>query len=122
MGTDALRRRAVWQDVSGDQAAVAELRFFDIMATELEGSDLSLRSKPKDFRDIYSGITLSDQVLSDIYCPDEEWVHGVIPDYAIDNSEAQKSLFVEIKRQDGRVEGKPRSAGRGNAHERSCKF
>ena len=29
---------------------------------------------------------------------------------------------MEVKRQDGWVEGKSRSAGRGNAHERSCKF
>lgn len=29
---------------------------------------------------------------------------------------------MEVKRQDGWVEGKKRSAGRGNAHERSCKF
>jgi hypothetical protein len=33
-----------------------------------------------------------------------------------------KTIYVEVKRQDGWVKGKPRSAGRGNAHERSCKF
>jgi len=31
-------------------------------------------------------------------------------------------MYVEVKRQDGWVEGKEASAGRGNAHERSCKF
>ena len=31
-------------------------------------------------------------------------------------------VHVEVKRQDGWVEGKLRKAGRGNAHERSCKF
>ena len=44
------------------------------------------------------------------------------PDYAIDNLDTKKTIYIEIKRQDGWVEGKPRSAGRGNAHERSCKF
>ena len=31
-------------------------------------------------------------------------------------------MFGEIKRQDGRVEGKEPSTGRGNAHERLCKL
>ena len=34
----------------------------------------------------------------------------------------KKTLYVEVKRQDGWVEGGKRSDGRGNAHERSCKF
>lgn len=61
-------------------------------------------------------------MLAKIYNPNETWTHGVIPDYAIDNLKTKKTLYVEIKRQDGWVEGKPRKAGRGNAHERSCKF
>jgi type II restriction enzyme MunI len=48
--------------------------------------------------------------------------HGIIPDFAIDNLKTKKPLYVEVKRQDGWVEGKEKSAGRGNAHERSCKF
>ncbi|MBU1298981.1 MAG: MunI family type II restriction endonuclease, partial [Bacteroidetes bacterium] len=52
----------------------------------------------------------------------ETWVHGVVPDFAIDNLKTKKTLYVEVKRQDGWVEEKPRKAGRGNAHERSCKF
>ena len=54
--------------------------------------------------------------------PDEKWKHGIKPDYAIDNTKTKKTLYVEVKRQDGWVEGKLPSAGRGNAHERSCKF
>jgi hypothetical protein len=62
-------------------------------------------------------------VLGEIFTPDtKKWIHGVAPDYAIDNITTNKTLYVEVKRQDGWVEGKPRSAGRGNAHERSCKF
>jgi len=48
--------------------------------------------------------------------------HGVSPDFAIDNKETGKTIYVEVKRQDGWVEGKKRSAGRGNAHERLCKY
>ena len=48
--------------------------------------------------------------------------HGVSPDFAIDNIVTNKTIYVEVKRQDGWIEGKPRSAGRGNAHERSCKY
>ena len=31
-------------------------------------------------------------------------------------------MYVEVKRQDGWVENKEPKTGRGNAHERSCKF
>jgi hypothetical protein len=34
----------------------------------------------------------------------------------------EKTLYVEVKRQDGWVENKKQSAGRGNVHERSCKY
>ena len=61
-------------------------------------------------------------MLAGIYNPDKLWIHGVHPDFAIDNTKSKKTLYVEVKRQDGWVEGKHPSAGRGNAHERSCKF
>lgn len=44
------------------------------------------------------------------------------PDYAIDNMTTGKTIYIEVKRQDGWVEGGERKDGRGNAHERSCKF
>jgi hypothetical protein len=47
---------------------------------------------------------------------------GINMDFAIRNKQNKKSLFGEIKRQDGWIEGKSSSAGRGNAHERSCKY
>ena len=43
-------------------------------------------------------------------------------DYAIDNTATGKTIYIEVKRQDGWVEGGKRADGRGNAHERSCKF
>ena len=48
--------------------------------------------------------------------------HGINPDGLIKNTRTGKKIYVEIKRQDGWVEGKERSAGRGNAHERLCKY
>lgn len=122
MGTNELRKRKIWQNTSGGNAGIAEKKFYEIMLQEFEGSDFRIRSKPREFKDIYSKIKLSKKVLADIYSPDETWIHGVIPDFAIDNVKTKKTLYVEVKRQDGWVEGKPRKAGRGNAHERSNKF
>ena len=68
-------------------------------------------------------VRLSEQELSEIYNPEEVITrHGVNPDYAITNKETNKTIYVEVKRQDGWVEGGTRADGRGNAHERSCKF
>ncbi len=89
---------------------------------EFKGSDLRIRARPKEFKNIYSNIELDKKILADIYNPNKEWVYGVHPDFAIDNIKTKKTLYVEVKRQDGWVEGKHPSAGRGNAHERSCKF
>lgn len=123
MGTKELRKRETWQDISGPKAAVAEGDFYAVFLQEFQGSEFTIRKKPKEFRDIYSKVKLSKNVMADIYTPkDEKWIHGLVPDFAIDNTKTKKTLYVEVKRQDGWVEGKPRKAGRGNAHERSCKF
>ena len=122
MGTNELRKRKNWQDVSGGKAGIAEKKFYEIFLKEFAGTNFRIRSKPREFKDIYSKTILSKKVLADIYNPDETWTHGIIPDYAIDNIKTKKTLYVEVKRQDGWVEGKPRKAGRGNAHERSNKL
>jgi len=122
MTTRALRDRGVWQDVSGEKAGLAERNFYNIFTAAFEGTEYRVRQKPREFKDIYSKIELSEETLAAIYNPDETWVHGVIPDFAIDNTRTGKTIYVEVKRQDGWVEGKQRKAGRGNAHERSNKF
>jgi hypothetical protein len=122
MGTKELRKRKKWQDKSGKKAGIAEKNFYNIFLKEFKGTNFKIRPKPKEFKDIYSQIKLSGVILKKIYNPDETWKHGIIPDYAIDNIKTKKTLYVEVKSQDGWVEGKPRSAGRGNVHERSCKF
>ena len=122
MGKDELKKREIWQTLSGENAGIAEKNFYDIFSKEFEGTDYRIRAKPREFKDIYSKVELSEEMLALIYNPDETWVHGVIPDFAIDNLKTQKTLYVEVKRQDGWVEGKLRAAGRGNAHERSNKL
>lgn len=78
---------------------------------------------------VYDYVQLSEEAMNQIYTPGEEamarsrkrgW--GVVPDFAIKNTVSGKILFGEIKRQDGWVEGKDPSAGRGNVHECMCKL
>ncbi len=58
-----------------------------------------------------------------IYTPDKVITeHGIFPDFSITNKKSKKTLYIEVKRQDGWVEGKTRNDGRGNAHERLCKY
>jgi len=123
MGTKELRKRKIWQDVSGGKAGIAEKSFYQVFSQYFEGSDFRIRKKPKEFNNIYFNVKLNKDILTEIYTPNvKKWKHGIVPDYAIDNIKTKKILYIEVKRQDGWVEGKSRSAGRGNAHERSCKF
>lgn len=76
-------------------------------------------------KNLYASVELSEDVRQQIFNPNidlknTKW--GVSPDFAIENTKSKKILFGEIKRQDGWVEGKEPSAGRGNAHERLCKL
>lgn len=123
MGSDANRLREKWQDYSGKNAGHAEKSFYEAFKIIFEKTEYKIRSKPKEFNKIYVAVKLSKQELSEIYNPRVAVTkHGVSPDYAIDNTKTGKSMYVEVKRQDGWVEGKDRAAGRGNAHERSNKF
>lgn len=123
MGRQELRQRDIWQDYSGQNAGQAEQNFYDVFSREFRGTDFAVRANPQEFANIYVDIGLGEKVLAEIYTPDIEITrHGITPDYAIDNKKTKKTLYVEVKRQDGWVEGKKRSAGRGNAHERSCKY
>lgn len=122
MGSKALRGRGNWQSESGKKGGKAELTFFEVLSNHFKGTDFQIRQKPRELRNIYSRVELDKNTLDQIYNPDETWTHGIIPDYAIDNTKTQKSIYVEVKSQDGWVEGKPRNAGRGNVHERSNKY
>ena len=107
MGKKELQKRKTWQDKSGVRGEVAEAKFEIVFLRIFSGTDYIIRPKPKELRKIYS----------------VDPPHGVVIDYAITNTKTKKTLYVEIKRQDGYVKGETLpNAGRGNAHERSCKY
>lgn len=123
MGRNQLKERKTWQDQSGLKAETAENRFYNVFAEYFENTNYQIVSKPRIFKDIYCNIHLCPEIMQSIYCPPKmPKHHGIIPDYAILNKKTEKIIFVEVKRQDGWVEGKKPSAGRGNAHERACKL
>jgi hypothetical protein len=119
---DALRNRLNWQNLSGLKAEAAESNFFIVFTRVFQDTDYRIRLKPQELRNIYVDVPLSDEVKNLTYNPGVAYKPGVVPDFAIDNIVTGKTLYVEVKRQDGWVENKPPSAGRGNAHERSNKF
>jgi hypothetical protein len=123
MAKKDLSKRKIWQDYSGKNAAKAERDFYNTFKNEFKNTNYEIIPKPKDFSKIYIDVKLDPNVEEEIYHPTEKINrHGISPDYKIINKSNEKTLFVEVKRQDGWVEGKNRSAGRGNAHERSNKF
>ncbi len=123
MGSTANRLRKKWQDYSSQNAGNAEHSFYETFAALFKDTEYVVRRSITEFRDLYVNVQLTEQELSEIYNPSEPITrHGVNPDYAITNTETKKTIYVEVKRQDGWVEGGTRADGRGNAHERSCKF
>lgn len=125
MGKKELSGRLNWENVSGKKAAGAEQNLYVAFRKAFLGTKYVLHEKPKHLKKLYANVKLDDKTLSEIFNPNidlEKTSWGVSPDFAIENIETGKILFGEIKRQDGWVEGKNPSAGRGNAHERLCKL
>lgn len=125
MGKKELSHRANWQEQGGKKALKAEKNFYDVFKLHFKNTDYVLHKHPGHLKNLYTKVQLSEQVLSQIYNPPidlekTEW--GVKPDFAIENTRTKKILFGEIKRQDGWVENKKQTDGRGNAHERLCKL
>ncbi|MCI8416641.1 MAG: MunI family type II restriction endonuclease [Lachnospiraceae bacterium] len=125
MAKKELAVRDNWQTKSGVKASNAEKNLYKAFKKHLKGTEYILHEKPKHLKNLYAQVQLPDYVLSQIYNPSislETTQWGVSPDFAIENIRTGKIPFGEIKRQDGWVEGKDPSAGRGNAHERLCKL
>lgn len=96
MGKKELSKRAIWQDVSGGKAGVAEKNFYDVFLRHFGSTNFQIRKKPKEFKNIYFDVKLSKNVLAEIYTPSvKKWIHGVKPDYAIDNT---KTLVRQLSR------------------------
>ena len=131
MGRVALHSRENWQTESGPRgkSGTAEKDLIEALKRNLDPETYEVDAHPKDFKHLYENVELSSKILSEIFNPDalamkqsKALVWGITPDFAIRNKKTGKILFGEIKRQDGWVEGKSPSAGRGNAHERLCKL
>lgn len=131
MAKKELQGRDNWQTASGPGglAGTAEKNLYEAFRRAFEGTVYRISDHPTDLKHLYEDFALSEDVLNEIYCPDERTMKraktrgwGVSPDFSITNTLTGKILFGEIKRQDGWVEGKKPSAGRGNAHERMCKL
>lgn len=125
MGKVALSERHNWETESGKKASIAEQDLYAVFRNAFKGTKYVIHEKPKYLKNLYAFVKLDDEVIQQIFNPDidlENKSWGVSPDFAIENIDTGKILFGEIKRQDGWVEGKKPSAGRGNAHERLCKF
>lgn len=125
MGKLELSKRLNWENYSGKKAAIAEQDLYEVFNKAFKDTIYKLHEKPKHFKNLYASVLLDEQTKQEIFSPDidfdkTEW--GILPDFAIENTLTGKILFGEIKRQDGWVEGKDPSAGRGNAHERLCKL
>lgn len=125
MGKKELSGRANWEKSAGVKATTAEQNLYSVFEQAFQGTKYKLYRQPKHLKNLYASVVIPDNVKNVIYNPLiklEDTKLGVSPDFAIENCETHKILFGEIKRQDGWVEGKDPSAGRGNAHERSCKL
>lgn len=126
-----LQSRDNWQTDSGPggKAGVAEQNLIRVFREAFQGTDYFISDHPTDLKHLYENVVLSPETTRQIFNPDAATMKnaqsrgwGVSPDFSITNRKTGKILFGEIKRQDGWVEGKDPSAGRGNAHERMCKL
>lgn len=131
MARKDLQKRENWQTESGPGglAGTAEKNLHEVFKAAFKGTKYVISDHPTDLKHLYENVELDESTLRQIYCPDAATMRnaqrrgwGVSPDFSITNTETGKILFGEIKRQDGWVEGKDPSAGRGNAHERMCKL
>lgn len=123
MSNNEKKARKSWQKEGLEGATNAENNFFNVFKEYFIGTEYKIRARPKELQHIYEGIELSDDILCEIYVPEKKSRrHGIIPDFAIDNINTKKTVYVESKRQNGYVKGGVPKDGRGNAHERLSKY
>ena len=131
MARKDLQGRDNWQTESGPggKAGIAEQNLIEVFKEAFEGTFYRISDHPTDLKHLYENVKLPAETIAAIFNPDDATMRnaqkrgwGVSPDFSITNIKTGKILFGEIKRQDGWVEGKDPSAGRGNAHERMCKL
>ena len=112
MGSSENRIRKIWQKYAGLQGLDAEKTFFNAFNDYFANSDFLIEHHPKDFKHIYEDVILPEKQQERIYIPNKKYTHGLSPDYAIRNKSNNRTLYIEIKRQDGWVENKEPKDGR----------
>ena len=53
MGSDELRKRGIWQDVSGGKSTKAEHSFFSVFQTHFANTNYQITAKPQNLSKIY---------------------------------------------------------------------
>ena len=110
MARNELRDRDNWQTASGSGglAGTAEKNLYEAFTRAFRDTIYKISDHPTDLKHLYEDVDLSDEVLDQIFCPDENTMKnakkrgwGVSPDFSITNTVTGKTLFGEIKRQNG---------------------
>ena len=92
MGSSANRLRKKWQDYSGENAGFAEKDFYSVFNILFENTEFTIRRSPKEFSKVYIDVELNEDELAEIFTPENPITrHGVFPDYAICNTETNKT-------------------------------
>jgi hypothetical protein len=123
MASIDLSKRDNWQTESGEKAAKTEHLIINILREHIANkySNLRFTGKPKFLNNIYKNTQLDENEITEIHNASYK-SHGIIPEFLIVNTETNKSIIGEIKRQDGWIEGGKPKDGRGNADERLGKY
>lgn len=96
---------------------------FNYLKAFFVDTDYQVIFKPNDLSQIYQNVNINTQLAAQIYQPLKQIErHGIVIDYLIINQKTNKSIYIELKKQSGWVEGKSSAAGHGNVHERGCKL
>ena len=69
MAKKDLSKRKIWQDYSGENALQAEKDFYSTFQNHFISSSFEIRSKPKEFSEVYVHYPLEDEVLKEIFQP-----------------------------------------------------
>lgn len=123
MKQNKLKYRSSWQRQNQNHIGSLEWNLYNYLNAFLVDTDYQVIFKPQDLRKIYTNVNLNPELEKQIYQPLKPInAHGLVIDYLIINQKTNKRIYIELKKQSGWVEGKKSAAGRGNAHERGCKF
>ncbi len=67
MGTNELRKRAIWQDKSGFLATKAEHTFHNVFDQLFKDTNFSVRANPQEFNKIYVDFPFLEEVKKNLY-------------------------------------------------------